>query len=186
MRLDFIVMGHSKHDNSTIDTDLGYERNDIQIKGIIYFAVGLFLLIVITFGLMAVLLSVLEQNAVETLKVANPMLRSDKDRLPSEPRLQSAPGFGVDGPNGRVNLELMAPQAEYWELRKQYEDLWKNGSKDKATGVVTVMPIEQAKEKLLSQQVKAAAGEDAEKIGMSSRMQYSDSSSGRIANEKIR
>lgn len=179
-------MGHSKYDNTAIDTDLGYERNDIQIKGIIYFAVGLLLLIVITFGLMAVLLSVLEQNSSETHKVANPMLRSDKDRLPSEPRLQSAPGFGVDGPNGRVNLELAAPQAEYWELRKQYKDLWENGLKDKSTGAVTVLPIEQAKEKLLSQQVRAASGEDAEKIGASSRMQYSDSSSGRIANEKVR
>lgn len=179
-------MGHSKHDNAAIDTDLGYESNDIQVKGIVYFAVGLLLLIVITFGLMAVLWSVLEQNAVETHKSNNPLLLSEKERLPPEPRLQSAPGFGVDGPNGRVNLELAAPQAEYWELRKQYKDMWANGVKDKATGAVLVMPLNEAKEKFLSQQVKAASGPEAEKIVVESRKRFSDSSSGRIANETTR
>lgn len=179
-------MGHSKHDNAAIDTDLGYEQNNIQLKGIIYFAVGLFILIVITFGLMAVLYSVLEQNAAETHKVTNPMILKDKDRLPPEPRVQAAPGFGVQGPNGWINLELTAPQSEYWELRKQYKDLWKNGVKDASTGTVIVLPIEEAKEKFLAQQVKAASGADAEKIGIESRKGYSDSSSGRVANETRR
>lgn len=179
-------MGHSKHDNSTIDTDLGYEQNNIEVKGIIYFVVGLFILIVITFALMAVLYGVMEDNALETQKVTNPMILSDKDRLPPEPRVQSAPGFGVQGPNGWVNLELTVPQSEYWELRKQYKELWEKGVKDASTGTVVVLPIEEAKEKFLTQQVKAASGPEAEKAAAESRMSISDSSSGRLANETRR
>ena len=42
----------AKHEKSFVDFDKPYEQNLIGLQGIIYFAVGLFLLIVITFGLM--------------------------------------------------------------------------------------------------------------------------------------
>ena len=41
-----------KHVNTPADFDKGYEENEIGLKGIVYFGIGLFLLIVITFGLM--------------------------------------------------------------------------------------------------------------------------------------
>ena len=46
----------------------------------------------------------------------NPLAMSDREQLPPEPRLQMAPGFGVDTEKGRVNLELSYPQSEYRTL----------------------------------------------------------------------
>src|SRR5689334_5936252 len=109
-------MGSTKHEKSFVDFEKPYEQNVIGFKGIVYFAIGLFLLIVITFGLMWALLGVFDDEFAADRKSNNPLQLSDKDRLPPEPRLQSAPGFGVDGPNGRVNMELGAPQAEWREL----------------------------------------------------------------------
>ena len=174
-------MAHTAKDDLAVDVDLGYEQNNIQLRGIIGFAVGLLLLIVITFGLMWALLYVLESYAAESHASKNPMQLSEKDRLPPEPRLQGAPGFGVDGPNGRVNLELTVPQSEYWELEKQWKVLWKEGAKHPETGAVISLPIEKAKEVVLSSGLKAKQGPEAEKLVEKSRRYLTDASAGRIA-----
>ncbi len=179
-------MGSTKHEKSFVDFEKPYEQNVIGFQGIVYFAIGLFLLIVITFGLMWALLGVFEDDAAATKKSNNPMLQSEKDRLPVEPRIQGAPGFGVDGPNGRVNLELTAPQSEWWELEKQYKEAWEKGVVDKSTGAVTALPIEDAKKKLLERNIKAKSGPEAEKAYADSKLRYSDASSGRMATDRKR
>jgi hypothetical protein len=179
-------MGSTKHEKSFVDFEQPYEQNVIGLKGIFYFGIGLFLLIVITFGLMAALLNVFEDDAKATKKSDNPMAMSEKERLPPEPRLQAAPGFEVDGPNGKIQLDLKAPQAEYRELHKQWLDIWEHGQKDPHTGVVTSMGINEAKEKFLSEQVKAKSGPEAEKAAAASKLYFTDSSSGRRATEKRR
>ena len=51
-----------------------------------------------------------------------PMAMTEQERLPPEPRLQAAPGFGVKLENGEwVNLEKREPEAEYRVLREQWE-----------------------------------------------------------------
>lgn len=179
-------MGSTKHEKSFVDFDKPYEQNVIGFKGIVYFAIGLVLLIVITFGLMWALLGVFEDQAKVDKASNNPMAQSEKDRLPPEPRVQGAPGFGVNGPNGWVNMELGAPQAEWWELEKQYKEVWAKGMVDKATGAVTALPIEEAKKKLLERNVKAKAGADAEKLYAESKLRFSDASSGRAATDRKR
>ena len=116
----------------------------------------------------------------------NPMRMNDREALPPEPRLQAAPGFGVTGTNGRVNLELNAPQSEWWELKKQYEQVWKQGMKDPSTGAVSALPIDQAKEAFLSQQVKARTSPEAQKLYEESKLRFSDASSGRTATDRSR
>jgi hypothetical protein len=179
-------MGSTKHEKSFVDFEKPYEQNVIGFRGIVYFAVGLFLLIVITFALMWALLGVLEDQARIDKGSNNPMLQSEKDRLPAEPRIQGAPGFGVDGPNGRVNLELTAPQSEWWELEKQYNEVWAKGRVDKATGAVTALPIEVAKQKMLDRKLPAKSGADAEKLFAESQLRFSDASSGRLATDRKR
>jgi hypothetical protein len=179
-------MSSKKHTNTAVDLNKPYEQNEIQLKGILGFAIGLFLLIVVTFGLMWALLNVLKDYQRENAGPANPMLMNQKDRLPPEPRLQAAPGFGVESEGGRVNMELQAPQAEYRELHKQWMHLWEQGAKDERTGTVTSMPIHEAKEKFLSQNAKAKTGPEADKIAAASSSYVSDSSSGRVASEKRR
>ena len=179
-------MSSAKHDNDAVGLDRPYEENEIRLKGIIGFAIGLVLLIVITFGLMLLFLNVLKDDARKSADPPNPLAMSDKERLPPEPRLQLAPGFGVDSDKGRVNLELQAPQSEYRELKVQWEQMWKHGRKDEKTGLVTIMPIEEAKARFLAQNVKAKSGPDVDEFYNNSRSFISDESAGRMASEKRR
>jgi hypothetical protein len=171
----------SKHEPTIEDLDRPYEPNSIGLSGIIKFAVGLFILIVVTFALMKFFYDKLEENAVETNGPASPMAMKERQQLPPEPRLQSAPGFGVESPNGRVNMELAAPQAEWRELIKQWDEVRKHGNKDPKTGAMTSMPLEEAKTAFLGQNAKAKSGPDAEKLSVESRKYISDASSGRVA-----
>ena len=179
-------MGSTKHEKSFVDFEQPYEQNVIGLKGIVYFGVGLFLLIVITFGLMWALLNVFETDAKETKGKPGYMAMSETERLPPEPRLQAAPGFGVNSENGRVNLELRAPQSEYRELHKQWLELWEKGMKDPHNGAISSMPVDMAKEKFLEQGAKARSGVEAEQQTLRSKMYFSDASSGRVASEKRR
>lgn len=165
--------------------DKAYEPNDIRLKGILYFGAGLLVLIVITFALMWALLGVMEEQMSDK-KDTGPMAMSEKDRLPPEPRLQLAPGFGVDAPDGRVNLELRPPASEYHEVRREWDQIIAIGQVDPKTGTSIKMPIDVAKEKLLEENVKAKTGADAENFLINSRMFISDSSAGRLASEKRR
>ena len=94
-------MGSTRHEKSFVDFDKPYEQNMVGLKGIIYFGIGLLLLIVITFGLMWVF-DERPQGSMrrETKSSDNPMAMTDRERIPPEPRLQLAPGFGIDSPNG--------------------------------------------------------------------------------------
>jgi len=113
------------------------------------------------------------------------MAMNEKERLPAEPRLQMAPGFGVDTERGRVNLELTYPQSEYRVLRDEWDKELEKGQKDPATGSYSVLPIDQAKEKVLEGNPKVKAGSDAA-ILEQSRMYITDASSGRVLGEKRR
>ena len=176
-----------KHEKSFVDYDRAYETNLIGLRGVVYFGVGLFVLIVITFGLMFFLLNVMEDQAVEAKDQKNPMMMNDTERLPPEPRLQAAPGFGVESEQGvRLNMELKAPQSEYWELERQWEKQWAEGQKDTKTGTVITLPIEAAKEKLLQENVKTRGGEESQKSLDESRSIVSYSSAGRTATDKRR
>ena len=179
-------MGSAKHEKTFVDFEKPYEQNVIGLKGIVYFGIGLLLLIVITFGLMWALGSVLEEDAKQKKGSTNPLALSQTEALPPEPRLQAAPGFQVEGDSGRVNLELRAPQAEYWELKKQWESTWKDGRKDQRTGTVVAMPIDKAKDLLLQSGLKAKTGPEAAKAEQDSKMYISDASSGRMASVRRR
>ena len=184
------VMGSTKHEKTFVDYDKPYETNIVGLRGVVYFGIGLFLLIVVTFGLMLFLENVMEQQAKDRdAQNPNPMLENvkKKDRLPPEPRLQAAPGFGV-GEEGkdRVNLELSAPQSEYWELEKRWKKMWAEGERDPNTGSVVTLPIEDAKQRLLQEGMKARGDQSGLQTMEQSRTQASYTSSGRMQTERRR
>ncbi len=182
-------MGSTKHEKSFVDYDKPYEQNLIGMRGIIYFGVGLFLLIVVTFGLMWALQNVMEDQAAEEKDQKSPLALSEQEKLPPAegPRLQTAPGFQVSGANGPTNLELKAPQSEYRELHKQWEELWEKGQKDEKTNEFVTLPIDEAKKKLLEDgSLKAKTGGEAEKALNESRTFVSYSSSGRTRTDRRR
>lgn len=143
-----------------IDLSKGYEKNDIELKGIIITVIALFLTCVVSFWLMYVLQTQAEDYILQSEKQnANPMALNEKERLPPEPRLQAAPGFGVDSPTkGRINLELKHPQAEWQELQKMWAEEAEHGQKLVKDGKETIitLPIAEAKKQLLAEGVKSA------------------------------
>lgn len=174
-----------KRSNDVEDYNKPYEPNVLGLKGITYFGVGLLILIIVTFALMWSLLAVMRDQAAETKDASGPLSMSEKERLPPEPRLQSAPGFGVDAPQGRTNLELSPPSAEYRELQVHWAEVWNKGQVDPSNGTQITMPIPMAKELLLKQPIKVKAGADPNFLD-ESRLVFSGSSAGRMLSEKRR
>lgn len=177
----------AKHEKSFVNYDKPYETNLIGLRGIVIFGGFLLFLIVTTFGLMYFLQNVMEDQAIETKDKRSPMQVSPGERLPPEPRLQAAPGWSVESESGRVNLELSAPQAEYRILKADWEKIWAEGQKDKATGTVVTLPMEEAEKRLVEQ--NANSGIDAErgqKLVDESRSIVSYSSAGRTESDKRR
>jgi hypothetical protein len=165
-------MAEKQHITETPDTshiknlDVTREVSDVYIGGIARFVLGLFVLIVLSFVLMWAMFRILESRPVEGEKPRSPMARSEQERLPPEPRLQSAPGFAEElekaappekesgGENSKQNT-ASAPVGKdpLWEikvLRNQWDEVLKNGPTD-ATGKRYGMPIEQAKQEVLKQ-----------------------------------
>src|SRR2546421_2712592 len=93
-------MADKHHVTETPDTsyikniDVTHEVSDVYIGGIAKFVVGLFMLMVASFVLMWALFRMLGSRTVEA--PPSPMALQEKDRLPPEPRLQSAPGFAEE------------------------------------------------------------------------------------------
>ncbi len=144
-------LGHRKKDDihETPDVshiqnpDVSHEASDVNVGSIAKFVIGLFVLTVVTFVLMKLLFKVLENRAASLDPQPRPMALSEQERLPPEPRLQAAPGFGVDeGQGKRINLQLREPEAEYEELRKIWDGMLA-GQPDPRTGQAG-MPIDEA------------------------------------------
>jgi hypothetical protein len=165
-------MNHKEHVTETPDTshikniDVTHEMSDVYLGGIAKFVVGLFVLIVVSFVLMWAMFRMLQSQPVEGEKPRSPMARTDQERLPPEPRLQSAPGFAEElektmrkenesaGGNSKENT-ANAPVGKdpLWEIKvlhNQWDEVLKNGPTD-ASGKRYGMPIDQAKQEVLKQ-----------------------------------
>lgn len=179
-----MAKNETKHEKSFVGYDKPYETNLIGLRGVVYFTGFLIFLIVTTFGLMYFLQNVMEGQAQETKDTRNPMMGSATERLPPEPRLQAAPGYGVESKSGRVNLELSAPQSEYRVLKSQWEDLWAEGQKDEKTGTVVTLPMEEAEKKLIEQNANSGINaEEGQRLVDESRSFTSYSSAGRTESD---
>lgn len=152
---------HKTPDVSHIQNpDVSHESSDVNVRSIIIFAGGLLVFGIIVHLLMSLMFSYMENRAKqdEAAHARGPMAITQKEMLPPEPRLQLAPGFGVDLGEGkeRVNLQLKEPQAEYKELRKIWDDDLK-GKPDPRTGKAS-MPIDEAMKRIVQDgQLRARA-----------------------------
>jgi hypothetical protein len=136
------------------NVDVTHEVSDVYISGIAKFVVGLSLLMIASFLLMWVMFRMFDARIKEPQR--SPMALSDKERLPPEPRLQGAPGFGeglgktVTTESGEISTENQ-PKSPLWEIkavRDQWNDVLEHGPIDK-DGKRYGMPIERAKEEIL-------------------------------------
>jgi hypothetical protein len=157
--------GHKGHGHVTETPDVSHIKNidvtheasDVNVGGILKFVVGLTIFGIIVNILMWGMFRFF--NAQEEVKEPKPgpMAMTKEERLPPEPRLQAAPGFGVKLANGQwVNLETREPEAEYRVLREQWErelncDYQDNSHKLKLETKIICMPIDAAMEKVLNE-----------------------------------
>ena len=135
--------------------DVTHEMSDVNINAILKFIVALTILTIAVMGLMLFLFKFLDTQGSKRDLAAppGPMARSEEERLPPEPRLQAARGFGVKLQNGEwVNLDSKKvpsqPQAEYRVLLEQWERKLHTG-KNSETDTTAALPIEEAMKKVL-------------------------------------
>ena len=174
----------SGHVTETPDTshiknvDVTHEQSDVQVGGITKFIVGLLILGIVThLGLWGMFL-VFQKSATrqEQQRHRSPLAMSGEERLPAEPRLQSAPGFGESLEKTKHEQEteersqtagesFPRPKNPLWEikaLREQWNDVLEHGPTDQ-NGQRYGMPIEQAKEEALKQLTERAQSADGRK-----------------------
>jgi hypothetical protein len=102
--------------------DVTHEASDVSVSGVLKFVLGLTVLCAVVFVLMWGMFRLLNAQEAEKEPPAGPMAMKPEERLPPDPKLQAAPGFGVKLKNGEtVLLEKREPEAEYRVLRAQWE-----------------------------------------------------------------
>src|SRR6266700_5575007 len=87
---------HNGHGHKTETPDVSHIRNvevshemsDVDVKGILMFAVALTVMTVVVYLLMLLMFKVLNKQEVGKEQKPSPMALSEKERLPPEPRLQ--------------------------------------------------------------------------------------------------
>jgi hypothetical protein len=145
------------------NVEVTHETSDVNVRAVVTFTVVLAVsIIVVAFGIQ-ILLSFFTKQEAKTPR-PGPMALTKEERLPPEPRLQSAPGFQLKLENGQtVNLEKSSPQSEYRGLREQWEENLKTGLKDQSGNVVG-MPIDAAIDKVVSEGLPSKVKEPDKKL----------------------
>jgi len=163
------------------NVEVTHEASDINVSGVLTFVVGL---TVLTIGVYLGMLGLFNYFQSQEAKEPPPGPMAE-ERLPPEPRLQSAPGFGVTLENGKtVDLELKPPQDEYLVLKKQWEESLKGQLKDPSGSAG--MPIDEAIKKIGSEGLPARATTGpAEKLSDYAISAPTAASSGRVSEKRI-
>jgi hypothetical protein len=177
LELGFAKMNESNQQTHVTETpdvshiknvDVTHEVSDVSVPGIAKFVLALSILMVVSCFLMWALFRSFQSKATEP--PPSPMALTEKERLPPEPRLQTAPGFaeelGKSAPAGKekkvalapaITAGAPAPKDPMWEikvLREQWQDVLEHGPIDQ-NGKRYGMPIEKAKEEILKQGLPA-------------------------------
>ncbi len=164
--------------------EVAHEASDVNVRVIIKFTVGLLVALIFTALLMKFTYFLLDrrQQKQEMKSPPGPMALSEQERLPPEPRLQAAPGFGVTLANGeRKILELKAPQDEFKVLSQEWAKQLREGMKDPQTGKQISLPIDEAIKKLVQQGLPTRQSPEAAGALEQSMKMPSFSSSGRTS-----
>lgn len=151
---------HETPDVSYISNpDVSHEGSDVSVGPILKFVFGLLVFAVIVHLAMWLMFNYLEKRETAAERRPSPLARQGEERLPPEPRLQLAPGFGVTQENGeRIDLsngiagQQKQPQSEYWTVRDEWaRELNNYGWADETSGSVRI-PIDDAIRKYAQEQ----------------------------------
>jgi len=141
------------------NVDVTHEASDVYVKGIATFILALTVMTIVVYLAMWGLFRVLSAQEQKKEEPRSPMAMSSQERVPPEPRLQSAPGFGeeLSKQAGIEEKHKDLPKDPLWEvkvLREHWKNTLEQGVKDQS-GKVVVKPIEEAKKELLQKGLPA-------------------------------
>ena len=133
------------------NVEVTHETSDVNVRAVLAFGAWLAITTIVVGVGVWLLFKFFNQQQAKEAPRPGPMALSPKERLPPEPRLQTARGFEVRLENGQiVDLANAAPQEEYRVLRRQWEENLRTGLKDQSGNVVGI-PIEEAMKKIVQQ-----------------------------------
>ena len=165
--------------------DVTHETSDVNVPALLKFVLALTVMTALVYVLMLFLFKFLNTQEAQKEPPAGPMAMSEQESLPPEPRLQSAPGFGVKREDGQwVTLEKREPEAEYRVVREQWERSLQEGPKDQS-GRSLGMPIDEAIQKFVSEEgAKAATNKAVPKTDGFGDQMPTAASSGRVSGKQ--
>ncbi len=168
------------------NVDVAREMSDVDIRGIMTFVVGLTAMTIVVYLLMWGMFRLMNTQETKKDLPESPMAMRGKERLPPEPRLQSAPGFGkaLEKEAGAERPQELDgfPKDPLWEikvLREQWQYTLDNGARDQS-GKVVILPIDEAKKELLKQGLPARTSQPSD----GSDDMPTAASSGRVAEKR--
>lgn len=134
------------------NVEVTHERSDVNVGAIGKFVFFLTLLTIVVYVLMWGMFRLFVAQAKKE-PMPGPMAMSETQRLPPEPRLQSAKGFGDElGKAIGEKDDPNKPRDPEWEIRvlhQLWEDNLKHGVRD-SNGQVVGIPIEEAMKRVAS------------------------------------
>jgi hypothetical protein len=159
---------HETPDVSYItNPDVAHEESDVAVRPLLWFVGGLTAFTIIVCIAMWIMFHYFLAREKSQELTASPLARQGEERLPPEPRLQLAPGFGVTTDDGvRHNLSyenkpegVPQPQSEYLVVRDEWRrELSEYGWADEKAGTVRV-PVDEAMRRYLQQRQSKQQGQ---------------------------
>ena len=166
------------------NVEVTHEASDISVSGVLTFVAALTVVTVAIYIGMWLLFGYFQKQEAKE-KPPGPMALQKGQRLPPEPRLQGAPGFGVTLENGQtVKLELSKPAAEYDELNKQWIEELKGKLTDQSGKAVST-PINDAIKKIASEGLPARSSSGSGKLEDFAVSVPTAASSGRVSEKRL-
>ena len=135
------------------NVEVTHETSDINVRGVLMFVVVLTVTTAaISLGMWVLFRFFNDQETKQEPKRGPMAVTAKEERLPPKPRLQAAPGFEAELPDGRKEeLQLKPPQAEYWALKKYWGEALNGELKDQSGNPIGV-PIKDAMQQVVSGQ----------------------------------
>ncbi len=159
---------HETPDVSYItNPDVAHEESDVAVRPLLWFVGGLTAFTIIVCIAMWIMFQYFLHREMSQELSASPLARQGDERLPPEPRLQLAPGFGVttdDGQRHNLSYEntpegVPQPQSEYLVVRDEWRrELSEYGWADEKAGTVRV-PVDEAMRRYLQQRQSKQQGQ---------------------------
>ncbi|HET6892127.1 MAG TPA: hypothetical protein VFH31_13575 [Pyrinomonadaceae bacterium] len=136
--------------------DVTHEVSDVNVPALLKFVGALTVMTIAVYFLMWGLFRFFNTQVTRQEPSPGPMALSEQEKLPPEPRLQGAPGFGEDLAKSAGDSSQQKPDKPkdpLWEirvLRQQWEQQLRTGATD-SSGKPVGIPIEEAMKKVLEQ-----------------------------------